>query len=366
MKVPYLDLRSENAAMKNELVAAFSKVIESSHFILGEHVEKFERRLAEKYGFRHVVAVNSGTDALILALKALNVGAGDEVITVSNSFFATANAIRLVGATPIFVDVGEDQLIDCEIISEAITSRTRAILPVHLTGKPAKMDAIIALADKHDLAIVEDCAQAVGAMFKERSVGTFGLGAFSLHPLKNLSACGDGGFITTADDAVARKLRQLRNHGLVDRDHLEDVGFNSRLDEVQAAVLNVKLSLLDELTRRRRSFAKIYAQKLETSLGRGILSLPSESTSEFSVYHTYVIRCETRERLQKYLSANGIETKIHYPNPIHLQKPYQPNAFHLPRTEKFSREILSLPIHQSLCDEQITYVTEKISEFYRG
>jgi len=361
--VPYINIGRQHDAIRQELLAAADRVLSQGNFILGDEVARFEEAFAVYCGAPHAVGVNSGTDALILALKAAGVGAGDEVITVSHSFVATATAIALTGARPVFIDVDWDQNMNPALLEAAVTPRTRAVIPVHLTGRPAKMDAICAVAAKHKLAVIEDAAQAVAAEYKGRRIGAWGdFGCFSFHPLKNLSACGDGGIITVKSAAHADALRRLRNIGLKDRDTCVDVSGNSRLDTLQAAFLSVKLKHLDAVTQARRRHAQIYNERL-----KGLVDVPSPTADGLDVYHVYVVQTDRREALKAFLAENGVDCKIHYPRAIHQQEAFRPYAegARLPVTEALVQRILSLPIEQSLSDEDIHYVADQIERFCR-
>lgn len=363
--VPYIDLVAPHAAIKRELLAAVERVLGHGQFILGPEVESFEKAFSSYCKTKHTVGVDNGTNALSLAMRCLDIGPGDEVITAPNSFLASTSAIALIGARPVFVDVGDDYNIDTNLIEAAITDRTRAILPVHLTGRPADMHAIVDIAAKHNLHVIEDCAQAVGASIDGRKVGSFGgVGCFSLHPLKTLSAVGDGGAITTDDDGLYERLIKARNHGLRDRDSCEFWSLNARLDAIQAAMLLVKMEHLDQWTNARRSHADFYAREL-----KGTVQTPADKPHEHSVYHTFVVRAERRDELQSYLKTRGIDSKIHYPIPIHLQmaaKSYGYKEGSFPVTEKQSRQILSLPIYPELTEPQRQHVVDSIKSFYSG
>ena len=364
MKVPYLFLQQQNKELKDKILKKLSKDLDRSYFILGPEVKKFEKRFAELIGTKYAVGLNSGTDALFLALKSLDIGKGDEVITVANSFIATANVIKLAGAKPIFVDIKDNGLIDENKIEEKITKKTKAIMPVHLTGKPCNMTKIMKIARKYNLRVIEDSAQAIQAKWKNKNVGSFDIGAFSLHPLKNLSACGDAGVLTTNDKNVYEKIKLLINHGLKGRDIQEIIGYNSRIDELQASILNIKINYLNGITSKRRKNASLYSKLLKNI--KGILYTPYDSKDEFSVYHTFVIRVKNRDKLKTYLEKNDIEAKIHYPIPINKQKTYKKERISLNNTNKFSKEILSLPIHQYLTLKQLKFVVKKIKEFYKN
>jgi dTDP-4-amino-4,6-dideoxygalactose transaminase len=366
LKVPYVDLPAQHARLKTRLLEAVGRVLDHASFILGPEVELFENRFAALCGAAHAVGVNSGTDALLLALTTLGIGPGDEVITVPNSFVATASCIALAGARPVFVDVGPDYLMDPEALEAAITPRTRAIMPVHLTGRPADMGRILQVARRHGLAVIEDCAQAVGAAWEGHPVGSQGtIGCFSLHPLKNLNACGDAGVLTTQDAALAERLRRARNLGLRDRNHCQQFSGNSRLDTLQAALLLVKMDYLEEWTSARQANARFYRQALAGLEG---LELPfPERPQERSVYHLFVVQAEDRDRLQAYLAERGVGTAVHYPVPIHLQPAaaylgWGPGSF--PRAERQATRILSLPVYPELSSEQRHYVAACIREFY--
>jgi len=345
--VPYVDLAAQVFPLRTELLEAVSRVCAHGQFILGPEVAELETRIAARLGLRHVVGVASGTDALILALRLAGVGAGCEVLTVSHSFFATATAICLVGATPVLVDVDErTMLLDPEALERAWTPRTRAVLPVHLNGFPCEMDRIVDFCSRRSLALIEDCAQAFGARFDGRSVGSFGIGCFSLHPLKVLSALGDAGFVSVGDPEQAERLRRLRNLGLADRDHCVEVSGNSRLDTLHAALLLVKLRYLDEWLEARRAHAEAYRDALADLIDPP----PMGDRRREPVWTTFVIRHAERDRLRAALARRGIDAKIHYPIPIHLQAafghlgPFPP----LPRTERVVAAMLSLPVSPEL------------------
>jgi dTDP-4-amino-4,6-dideoxygalactose transaminase len=365
LRIPYTNLAVQHVALRDELLAAAGRVLDHGKFILGPEVEEFEGRFAALCGVDHAVGVGNGTDALVLALRVLNIGAGDEVITPPNSFVASAAAIALVGARPVFVDVADDLNIDVSLIEAAITPRTRAILPVHLTGRPAQMGPLMKIARDHNLRVIEDCAQAVCAESDGRRVGSFGdVGCFSLHPLKTLNACGDGGVLTTADPAIARRLRELRNLGLETRDECVEWSGNSRLDTLQAALLLVKLAHLDDWTERRRAHAATYRQLLDGVRG---IELPVVRSTERAVHHTFVIQADRRADLRAFLSECGVGTQIHYPVPIHLQSAardlgYGPGSF--PVAESQAGRILSLPVYPELTAGELALVASSIRSFY--
>ncbi len=348
--IPILDLRQQYAALKAEIDSALQEVLASGRFILGPNVEDFEREFAAFVGVKHAVGLNSGTDALHLALRALDIGAGDEVITTPFTFAATTEAIGIVGATPVFVDIDPSTLnIDAGLIERAITRKTRALLPVHLYGTPASMTPILEIARRHDLAVIEDCAQAVGAKIDERQVGTFGnFGCFSFFPTKNLGAYGDGGMITTNSNDLVQRIKMLRAHGGRKKYYHEELGINSRLDEVQAAILRVKLPYLISWNQSRRTIARRYHAGLKDAPGVRLLV---ESLRTEAVYHQYTIRVTDRELVKSRLADAGIQTMVYYPLPLHLQKLHQglgKGQGSYPVAEKAAGEVLSLPIYPEL------------------
>ena len=363
--IPYIDLISQHSSIKEQILAAVEEVLDHSQFIQGEEVTAFEEAFASLCEVQFAVGVNSGTDGLILALRVLGIGAGDEVITAPNSFIASSSCISWVGARPVFVDVKEDYNIDPAQIEDKITTRTKAILPIHLTGRPADMQTIVEIAKRHNLYVIEDCSQAVSAEYYSECVGSFGtVGAFSLHPLKTLNACGDSGIITTDDVDIYQELLLLRNHGLRSRDDCVTWGFNSRLDSVQAAILLIKMDYLDLWTNKRISNAKYYQKELSEV---DAIKLPKDKPYEKAVYHTFVIEMDNRDALRSYLLEHGIETSIHYPVPIHLQVAAKDLGYKrgdFPVTEKQSERILSLPVHQNLQDDDLDHVVKTIKAFY--
>lgn len=363
MNVPYVQLEIGETSYKGQLLSAVDRVLTHGKYILGPEVEAFEKRFAQHCGTKYALGVDNGTNAIILSLLALGIGPGDEVITAPNSYLASASSIALAGATPVFVDVRDDFNIDPEKIEAAITPRTRAIIPVHLTGRPAEMDAILEIAQRHNLRVIEDCAQAVGAAYKDRRVGSYGdTGCFSLHPLKNLAATGDGGVITTNNADIYNYLLKARNHGLRNRDECDFWSYNSRLDTIQAAMLLVKMEYLDEWTEKRRHNAAFYQTRLAN-----VVKCPEDSSDYYSVYHTFIVQATKRDQLLSYLEERGISSKVHYPIPIHLQRAaaglgYGKGSF--PVTEAQTETILSLPIYPELSNDQLEYVASNILKFY--
>lgn len=349
--IPILDLQPQIEAHWDEFTAAFQRVLRAGHFILGPEEQAFEREAAAYLGVRHAVGLNSGTDALFIALRALGLGPGDEVITTPFTFFATAEAISHVGAVPVFADIEPDSFnLDPEQVERAITPRTKALLPVHLFGRPCAMDRLLALARAHDLKLVEDCAQAFGATWRGRRVGSFGAcGCFSFFPTKNLSAFGDGGLLTTDDEALAAQARMLRAHGSRRKYHNEAVGYNSRLDELQAALLRVKLPHIDRWNAQRRAVAQAYHALLAGHPG---LELPP--VVDGHVFHQFTVRVRNgrRDQVQAALEATGVQTMVYYPVPVHRLKLYQEShaGVSCPVAEQAAGEVLSLPIWPELDD----------------
>ncbi|MEJ5336112.1 MAG: DegT/DnrJ/EryC1/StrS family aminotransferase [Thermus sp.] len=354
-RIPILDLTPEVEELWDDLMAAITRVLRSGQFILGPEVEAFEREVAEYLGVEHAIGVNSGTDALVIGLRALGIGPGDEVITTPFSFFATAEAISLVGATPVFVDIDPKTFnLNPDLIAAAITPRTKAILPVHLYGRPAEMDPILDLAEAHGLKVLEDCAQAFGATYRGKKVGTLGhAGAFSFFPSKNLGAYGDGGLLVTNDDGVAGLARMLRAHGSKRKYYNEMVGYNSRLDALQAAILRVKLPHVDRWNEKRRQVAERYNQLLAGTPG---LVLPE--VSEDHVFHQYTVRIlgGKRDRVQQALAEAGIGTMVYYPVPLHRLPVYGYPEGAFPEAERGAAEVLSLPMGPFLEDATLERV----------
>ncbi|MFD5854015.1 DegT/DnrJ/EryC1/StrS family aminotransferase [Cytobacillus pseudoceanisediminis] len=366
MRIPYVDLGLQHSNLLEEINLVISKVISSGSFILGEQVRIFEENISKRIGCKYAIGVNSGTDALILSLLALGIRKGDEVITVPNSFLATVAAIELIGAKAVLVDVCDDQNIDVKKIRNKITPKTKAIIPVHLTGRPSSMSEILEIAKEFNIKVIEDCSQAFDAEYMGKKVGSLGdVGAFSLHPLKNLGACGDAGVVVTDQKEVADYIRLIRNHGLINRDECVQWGYNSRLDEIQAAILNVKLKYLDKWNNRKREIAKMYFDGLENTPIR----LPIETEDRTNVYHAFVIKTDLQRELKEYLESKSIEVKIHYPIPIHKQTASQHNDFYVEEfkiAEKQSGEILSLPIYPELTNDQVNEIIFEINSFFNN
>lgn len=344
-KIPVLDLSPQLEALQDELNAAVQDVLRSGQFIMGPMVRAFEKEVAEYLGVEHAIGVNSGSDALVISLRALGVGPGDEVITTPSTFSATAEAVSRVGGTPVFVDVDSETCnVNPALIEKEITARTRAILPVHLYGQAADMDPIKSLAEEHGLAVLEDTAQAFGGEYGGRKLGSIGdAGAFSFFPSKNLGACGDGGLIATDDSVVAEAARMLRVHGSKKKYHNEVIGYNSRLDELQAAVLRVKLPHIDAWNEGRREAARCYDELLGNTPG---LIIPREAPNSRHVYHQYTVRIPAgrRDEVRDRLDGIGIGTMVYYPVPVHRLPVYAGLGYVLPVAEEAASEVLSLPV----------------------
>ena len=368
MKIPYLDLQAQYQSIKAEIDSAISKVLDHSSFVLGPAVQEFENNYAKYCGVSHCAGVNNGTNALLLALKALDIGPGDEVITVANTFIATVAAIHHSGAKPVLVDVDPiSRNMDVNLLSIALSNKTKAVIPVHLYGRTADMDPIIDLANKYSIHVLEDSAQAQGAVYKGKKAGSIGeIAAFSFYPGKNLGAYGEAGAITTDNPKLDKDVRMLRDHGSDKKYHHDFPGYNARMEGIQGAVLNVKLKYLDQWNKARNKVAGWYDEALQELP----ITLPSR-VDEYceQIYHVYVIETEHRDDLQKYLQKNDIPTIIHYPIPVYLQKAFEHLCYKkgdFPVTEKLSNDILSLPIFPEMTKDQVDYVCEKIRDFFNG
>lgn len=361
--IPYVNLKKQWLDERNDLLPIINEVFESADFIGGDALDKFEENIARFCGTKFACGLNSGTDALILALSLSGIGRGDEVITPPNSFIASTAAIIHIGAKPVFVDVLSDQNIDPSKIEIAITKKTKAIMPVHLTGRMCDMDPIINVARKYGLVVIEDAAQSVGSKYKGKLSGSIGdVGCFSTHPLKNLNACGDGGFLTTNNEDIYNKAKSYRNHGIQNRNNVTHFGGVSRLDNLQAAILNYRLGKLKDVTKKRRLNAKSYLAGIRNKN----LFVPEEKDSEYNVYHTFVVQTKHRDFFKKYLFEEGIETAIHYPVPIHLQPASSKLGYKIgdfPIAEKQSKEILTLPINQYLKSSDLKKIITVINRF---
>lgn len=364
--IPWANPLAQYRSHESEILAAMVRVLESNSYILGGEVESFEHAFAKYCGMTHGVGVGSGTDALILALRALDIGASDEVITVSHTAVATVAAILACGATPVLVDVDPAYYtVDPACIEAAITSRSKAIVAVHLYGQPADMDAIAAIGRRRGLRIVEDCAQATGGRYRGRRVGGLGdIACFSFYPTKNLGAIGDGGMVVTADEALASRVRRLRQYGWDESRNTLEIGVNSRLDSLQAAILHAKLPHLDANNVRRAAIASRY----DRAFAGLPLTLPATSSEDTHVYHLYVVRCEQRDRLSAHLAADQISSAVHYPVPVHQQHGYAERVIvtdgGLPVTTGLADQILSLPIYPELSDAEVDLVIASIRRYY--
>jgi dTDP-4-amino-4,6-dideoxygalactose transaminase len=364
MQIPQVDLKIQYWLIKKEIDKAISLVLEKSKFILGENVQKFEKEFAKFCNAQYAIGVGDGTDALYLALRACGVGKGDEVITVPNTFIATVEAITLNGAKPVFVDVNPDTYnIDVYKIEKAINKKTKAIIPVHLFGQPAEMTPILKIAKKYNLWVIEDAAQAHGAKYKGKKVGSIGdVGCFSFFPGKNLGAYGDGGIIVTNNKKIAKKISMLRDHGRTEKYIHQIEGVNSRLDELQAAILRVKLKYLDKWNKLRQRNAKIYDKLFNDISG---MKTPKIINKAKPVYYFYVIRIKNRDKLREKLKKAGVSTGIHYPVPLHLQPAYKHLNYKkgdFPVAEKIAKEILSLPVYSELTVNQIQFIVNLIKK----
>jgi dTDP-4-amino-4,6-dideoxygalactose transaminase len=365
--IPFLNFEPMHKLIRSEIMQSFQDVYDANWFVMGKKLEAFEKEYAAFNDTKFSIGVSNGLDALHLALKALNVTKGDEVIVPSNTYIATALAASYVGATPVFVEPDQNTYnINPANIEAAITSKTKVIMPVHLYGQACDMDAIMAIAKKHNLFVVEDNAQAHGATFNDKITGSFGnANGTSFYPGKNLGALGDAGAVTTNDETIAKKIAMLRNYGSEKKYHNEEIGFNMRLDEVQAGFLSVKLKHLNEWTKQRKEIAKQYNEALKNVSD---LVLPSVHANATHVYHLYVIKTKNRDGLQKHLSENGIGTLIHYPIPPHLQKAYQSLGLKkgsFPIAEELADNCLSLPIWPGMTLDQVNTVAENIKKAFK-
>jgi len=365
MRIPILDLKAQYATIKDEVTRAISEVCESQAFALGPAVAEFEKNIAAYCDCKHAIGVSSGTDALLVSLMALGVEPGDEVITTPFSFFATAGCVVRLGAKPVFVDVDPDFYnIDPAGIDEKITKKTRAIIPVHLFGQIAPMKAITEIALQHDIAVVEDAAQAIGASRDGIMAGNFSdCGCFSFYPTKNLGGFGDGGLVTTNTDALADDIRTLRDHGQKPRYFYKVIGGNFRLDGIQGAVLNVKLKYLDDWNEKRRQNAALY----DSLFAGSPVKTPAIDPGNVSIYHQYTITVPERDELQKYLADNDIGSAVFYPKPLHLQDCFKELGYKegdMPVAERLCKEVLSLPVYPELSPEEIEFVAGTVLKFY--
>lgn len=367
MKVPQIDLVRQYINLKSRIDQAIGQVLESGQFIMGRWVGELERKVAEICGVKHAIAVASGTDALKIALFGCGLKQGDEVITSPFSFVSVAEVAMVLGARPVFVDIDKATFnLDPNLLESSITERTKVIVPVHLYGQSADMDPIMEIAKRKSIIVVEDAAQAIGAKYKGRPVGSIGdLACLSFYPTKNLGCYGDGGMVLTNDDSMATKIESLRRHGQSDKYSYRFVGFNSRLDSIQAAIMLAKIDHLDQWTQSRRKIAKLYNKMLVDQP----LEVPYEAEYAYHVYHQYTIKTKNRDQLREFLSSRGIGTAIHYPMGLHMQEAYRTLGYvegDLPNCEEVASQVLSLPMFPELTDEEVTYVVEAIKEFFRS
>ena len=365
MNIQMVDMKKQYAQIKTEVEPKVLDILSSGWYIGGPEVKNFEEKAAEYTGVKHAIGCANGTDALLVTMMAAGVKAGDEVITTPFTFIATAETIKLLGAIPVFVDIKKDTYnIDPELIEAVITDKTKAIIPVHLYGQAADMDRIMEIAEKHNLTVIEDNAQGFGGKYKGKQLGSIGhMATVSFYPAKNLGAAGDGGLILTNDDKLETQLRMIVNHGQNERYKHQVVGVNSRLDSIQAAILAIKLQYLDKWNSNRRVNAEKYKQALAD-----VAVLPYEDSDNYHIYHQFSIQVENRDELQKFLFENKIPNAIHYPIPLHLQVAFEDNNYprgSFPIAEKISENIISLPMHPDLTDEEITFITDKVKEFYK-
>lgn len=363
MKVPFVNYSLQYKNLEQEIDSAIKRVLKNGDLILRHDVDEFEKNMADFLGVKYAVGTNSCTDAIIFSLMALDVKEGDEVITVSHTFFATIEAILHVGATPVLIEVGDDFVMDISKLEQTITPKTKVIIPVHLNGHMVNMEKLLEIAKKHNLFVVEDSAQALGAMQNNKKAGSFGnASCFSFYPAKLLGAFGDAGVVCTNDEALYEKIKLLRNHGQKTKTEIVMAGFTSRLDNLQAAVLNVKFKYVPQWISRRRKIAGIYAEGLREV--REVKAPAYNDSALYDVFQNYVLRAENRDQLFEFLKQKEIECLIKDPTPNHLQKISGMPHFSLPFTEQLSEEVISLPMYPELTDEQIQYIIESVKEFY--
>lgn len=363
MKVPFSILERQYKMYQDEYETKALEILRKGWYILGEETKKFEEEYAKYVGIKYSLGIDNGLNALVLAFRALNIGQGDEVIVQGNTFIATVMGITINGATPIFVEPDEFYNINIEKIEEKITERTKAICVVHLYGQATKMDKVLELCKKYNLKLVEDCAQAHGAEFNGQKVGSFGdIGCFSFYPGKNLGCFGDGGAITTNNEEIYKRVKMLRSYGSEKKYHHIEVGYNARLDELQAGLLRIKLSHLSELTKEREEIVKRYLTEIKNPL----IQLPKLKENCTHVWHLFVVKVEDRDKFQKYLEKNGVGIVIHYPIPPHLSKAYKYLGYKVgdfPITENYANTVVSLPLYNGMTKEEIDYVIKKINEY---
>ena len=359
MNIPMVDLKGQYESLKSEIDSAVLQALSETRFILGPNVQAFDQEAADYLGVKHAISCASGTDALHLALLAAGIKAGDEIITTAFTFIATGEAIRYIGAVPVFVDIDEHSLnLDSRLVSAAITDKTRAILPVHLFGQPADMDELQAVADEYDLLVIEDCAQSFGSRYRGKMTGNIGcVSAFSFFPSKNLGCFGDGGMIATNDDQIAGQIKLLRNHGSSQQYHHDVIGYNSRLDELQAVILRIKLKYIDDYNAKRLAVAKAYNERLAES-GFETPVIPDDRDH---IFHQYTLLCDDRDALREVIIAEGVSCAVYYPIPLHRQRAFDDSdAPELPITENTAARCLSLPIFPEMTEDQIETVCDAV------
>lgn len=363
-RVRFVNYPRQYQQLKSEFNSVFEEIMSSGDFILRRHLEEFEKRIAKYVGTKYAIGVNTGTDALYLSAHALEFGPGNEIITVAHTFAATVGAIVQCGATPVLVDITDDFNIDVEQIEAAITPKTKGIIPVHLNGHACNMDKIMEIAKRYHLKVIEDSAQALGAQFKEKRCSSFGdMGIFSFYPAKVLGTAGDGGMVCTNDENPARRIRAFRDNGRVDStEKIECFGWCTRLDNLHAAILNMKFNYFDQWIKRRRTIAKMYDEGLSDI--PGLISHPISNSDYFDVYQNYVIRSKQRDQLVTHLRNHGIEVLISWSVPLHKQKALGLSHFNLPMTERISAEVISLPMYPELTDEEVEFVIEAVKKFF--
>ena len=364
MKIKYVNLPQQYKVERKRLLSVIDKTLATGQYVGGDQVQKFEKNISKLLKVKYCVALNSGTDALTLGLHAIGVRRNDEVITPPNSFVASTAVIVHLGAKPVFVDVKDDQCIDPDLIEKAITKKTKAIMVVHLTGRVCEMDKILKISKEYKIPIIEDAAQAIGSKYKSKMAGSFGeVACFSAHPLKNLNALGDSGYLTTNSKKIANFLKDVRNHGMTKRNKVKNFGYVSRMDNLQAAILNFRLKNLPKINNKRRKNAKFYIN----NLNKKFIFIPKENPNEFTTHHTFVIQVAKRDKLKEYLEKKGIETSIHYPIPIHLQPAAKQLGYKLGDfkvTETQSKKILTLPVNQYIKKDELKKICKEINSFY--
>ena len=365
MKIPYVNLKLQYFNEKKQLLKIIDKTLSSGNYVTNQdEVKKFENKISSICRTKYCIALNSGTDALTLALHALGVRRGDEVITTPNSFIASTAVIIHLGAVPVFVDVKSDQNINEDLIEKKITKKTKAIMPVHLTGRMCNMEKIMKISKKYKIPVIEDAAQSIMSKYNGKMSGSYGdIGCFSAHPLKNLNALGDSGYLVTNNKKIYKKIFDLRNHGMTNRNVIKNFGYVSRMDNLQAAILNFRIKKINKIISQRRKNVKLYFKYLNN---RNIY-IPKEKKEEFNTYHTFVVQVESRDKLRTYLKNRGIMTSIHYPIPIHKQPAYKKminKVSTYKNTEDQAEKILTLPIHQYLKKKEIMFISKNINKFY--